>query len=39
MVYFSHEETVSFAGAIVPKIKEVLKAEKEHWNRFEWQND
>jgi hypothetical protein len=36
IIYFSHENTVTFAGAIVPQIKEILRAEMEHWNRFEW---
>ena len=35
-IYFSHENTIAFAGAIVPKVKELLSAEKEHWNKFEW---
>ena len=35
-VYFSHENTVSFAGSIVPMVKELLSNEKEHWNKFEW---
>lgn len=35
-VYFSHEDTVAFAGSIVPQIKELLSKEKEHWNKFEW---
>lgn len=35
-IYFSHEDTVAFAGAIVPKVKELLCAEKEHWDKFEW---
>lgn len=35
-IYFSHENTVSFAGAIVPMVQELLVKEKEHWNRFEW---
>ncbi len=34
--YFSHEDAVSFAGAIVPIIKEILVAEKDHWNRYEY---
>ncbi len=34
-VYFSHENTVTFAGSIVPFAKELLAKEKEHWNRFE----
>ena len=35
-IYFSHENTVAFAGAIVPKVKELMSKEKEHWNKFEW---
>ena len=35
-IYFSHENTVAFAGAIVPKVKELLVKETEHWNKFEW---
>ena len=33
-IYFSHESTVTFAGSIVPKVKELLSAEKEHWDDF-----
>lgn len=36
IIYYSHENTVTFAGTIVPRIKEILHAETEHWNRFEW---
>lgn len=35
-IYFSHENTVSFAGSIVPRVKELLSKEKEHWDQFEW---
>ena len=35
-IYFSHENTVAFAGSIVPMVKELLSNEKEHWNKFEW---
>ena len=35
-IYFSHENTVAFVGAIVPKIKELLANESDHWNKFEW---
>ena len=35
-IYFSHENTVAFAGSIVPKIKELLSNESEYWNKFEW---
>lgn len=36
IIYYSHENTVTFAGTIVPQIKEILRLETEHWNRFEW---
>lgn len=35
-IYFSHENTVAFAGSIVPMVKELLSKEKEHWDKFEW---
>lgn len=35
-IYFSHENTVAFAGSIVPKVKDLLSNEKEHWDKFEW---
>ena len=35
-IYFSHENTVAFAGSIVPRVKELLSKEVEHWNKFEW---
>ena len=35
IVYFSHEETVTFAGGILPAVKELLKSEREHWNKWE----
>lgn len=35
-VYFSHENTVAFAGSIVPKVKELLSNEKDHWDKLEW---
>ena len=35
-IYFSHENTVAFAGEIVPKVKKLLANETEHWNKFEW---
>ena len=35
-IYFFHEDTVAFAGSIVPKAKELLSTKKEYWNRFEW---
>lgn len=36
-IYFSHENTVAFSGSIVPKVKELLSNEKEHWNKFDWE--
>ena len=35
-IYFSHENTVAFAGSIVPMVKKLLSKEKEHWDKFEW---
>lgn len=35
MIYFSHEDTVAFAGDIVPKVKTLLKDKAEHMNRYE----
>lgn len=35
IIYYSHENTVTFAGSIVPRIKEILRAEQEYWNRFD----
>ncbi|MBQ8834969.1 MAG: hypothetical protein IJ001_08630 [Oscillospiraceae bacterium] len=35
-IYFSHENTVAFAGSIVPKVKDLLSKEKEHWDKFGW---
>ncbi len=35
-IYFSHENTVTFAGSIVSAVKELLSKEKEHWDKFEW---
>lgn len=35
-IYFSHENTVAFAGSIVPMVKELLSKEKDHWDKFEW---
>lgn len=35
-IYFSHEDTVAFAGSIVPKVKALLIKEEAHWNAFEW---
>ena len=34
-LYFSHEDTVTFAGSIVPKVKELLTNESAHWDKFE----
>ncbi len=35
-IYFSHENTVAFAGSIVSAVKELLSQEKAHWDKFEW---
>lgn len=35
IIYFSHEETVTFAGSILPQIREILEPEQAHWNRWE----
>lgn len=35
VIYFSHEDTVTFAGSIVPRIKEILALESVHWNSWE----
>lgn len=34
IIYFSHEQTVTFAGSILPQVRELLAAEREHWNRW-----
>ena len=34
ILFFSHEETVTFAGSILPQIREMLEPEKAHWNRW-----
>ena len=34
IIYISHEQTVTFAGSILPQIKSILKDEQEHWNHF-----
>lgn len=34
IIYFSHEGTVTFAGSIVPAVRELLKDEREHWNQW-----
>lgn len=34
IIFFSHEETVTFAGSILPQIREILEPEKCHWNRW-----
>ena len=36
-IYFSHENTVSFAGSIVPKVQELLLKEKTFWDKFDWE--
>lgn len=35
IIYFSHENTVTFAGSIVPGINKILSGEKDHWNRWD----
>lgn len=35
IIYFSHEGTVTFAGAILPAVRELLASEREHWNKWE----
>ncbi len=35
IIYFSHEETVTFAGTILPMVKELLSPEREHWNKWD----
>lgn len=34
IIYFSHEGTVTFGGTIVPAVKELLRDEREHWNKM-----
>ena len=38
-IYYSHENTVSFAGSIVPKVKDLLLPVKDHWDKFEMNID
>ena len=38
-IYFSHENTVSFAGSIVQKAKNLLMAEEARWDKYEWNCD
>lgn len=35
IIYFSHEDTVTFAGTIVPMVMELLAQEREHWNHWD----
>ena len=35
IIYFSHEETVTFAGEILPRVKELLLPERAHWNKWD----
>lgn len=35
IIYFSHEETVTFAGTILPEVQKLLEPEGEHWNCWE----
>ena len=34
VIYFSHENTVTFAGSILGAVKELLADEREHWNKW-----
>ena len=34
LIYFSHEGTVTFAGSFVPQVKNILRNETAHWNRW-----
>lgn len=34
IIYFSHEDTVTFAGTILPQVRELLEPEREHWNQW-----
>ena len=34
-IYFSHENTVTFAGTILPRVRELLADEREHWNKWD----
>jgi len=38
-IYFSHEDTVAFAGSIVPLVKELLSKEKDHFDKFDLDAD
>ena len=38
-IWLSQEDTVAFAGAIIPKVKALLIQEEAHWNKFEWKLD
>ena len=35
-IYFSHEDTVAFAGSIVDMVRNLLKDEKDNFNKFIW---
>lgn len=35
IIYFCHENTVTFAGSVLPEIQRILGREKDHWNRWE----
>ena len=35
IIYFSHENTVTFAGTILPQVRELLAEEQAHWNSWE----
>lgn len=35
IIYFSHEETVTFAGTILPMVRKLLEPEREYWNQWD----
>lgn len=35
IIYFSHENTVTFAGEILPQVRELLLPEQAHWNQWD----
>ncbi len=34
IIYLSHEQTITFAGSILPIIKSLLAKERDQWNRY-----
>ena len=38
IIYYSHENTLTFAGSIVPEIRKILVSERAYWDRFEWED-